>query len=98
MIGTLVGNNMKYKTFTFEEAAKLNPENPEFTELLEYHDFDYRSVVCEIEGDKPIRILGMDGGEPEDQTLYRDWSWVASELNKAFEIGRNQVLESEIGT
>lgn len=27
------------------------------------------------------RKLGTDGGEPEDQTLVRDWSWVANELN-----------------
>ena len=29
-----------------------------------------------------IRIVGSDGGEPEDQLLVRDWSWVADEMNK----------------
>lgn len=28
-----------------------------------------------------LRILGCDGGEPEDQTLLRDWKWVVVELN-----------------
>lgn len=27
------------------------------------------------------RVLGSDGGEPEDQTLLRDWDWVPNELN-----------------
>lgn len=27
------------------------------------------------------RIVGGDGGEPEDQTLLRDWKWVPVELN-----------------
>lgn len=26
--------------------------------------------------------VGRDGGEPEDQTLVRDWDWVAKALNK----------------
>lgn len=34
-----------------------------------------------IPGKKP-RLVGTDGGEPEDQTLSRDWSWVQRELNK----------------
>lgn len=27
------------------------------------------------------RVVGSDGGEPEDQLLVRDWSWVVEELN-----------------
>lgn len=27
------------------------------------------------------RLVGMDGGEPEDQLLIRDWAWVVTELN-----------------
>jgi hypothetical protein len=33
-------------------------------------------------------IVGYDGGEPEDQTLGRDWSWVVDALNAAFRAGR----------
>jgi hypothetical protein len=29
--------------------------------------------------------VGRDGGEPEDQTLSRDWDWVVSALNKVAE-------------
>jgi hypothetical protein len=27
-------------------------------------------------------VVGSDGGEPEDQTLNRDWSWVVPLLNR----------------
>jgi hypothetical protein len=30
---------------------------------------------------KAVRIVGSDGGEPEDQLLVRNWSWVAKEMN-----------------
>jgi hypothetical protein len=46
------------------------------------------------------RIVGRDGGEPEDQSLGRDWSWVADALNEmeqerieAREAGRRAGLE-----
>ena len=29
-----------------------------------------------------FRLVGQDGGEPEDQLLVRDWSWVCDELNR----------------
>lgn len=28
------------------------------------------------------RLVGIDGGEPEDQLLCRDWKWVPEELNR----------------
>lgn len=28
-----------------------------------------------------------DGGEPEDNTFYRDWSWVESIIEKAYKFG-----------
>lgn len=31
---------------------------------------------------QPIRWVGSDGGEPEDQLLVRDWKWVVEELNR----------------
>jgi len=31
---------------------------------------------------KLIRAIGSDGGEPEDQLLVRDWSWVVEALNE----------------
>jgi hypothetical protein len=39
-------------------------------------------ICYETDGEKPIRIVGSDAGEPEDKILIRNFSWVADELNK----------------
>lgn len=63
-------------------------------ELLEFApEFDNRWVeewtraVVRRQQGKIIEVLGTDGGEPEDQTLTRDWSWVVSSLNDAYSLG-----------
>jgi len=43
---------------------------------------DCRYAIVEFNGEKPVRVVGSDGGEPEDQLLVRDWSWVWVEMNK----------------
>lgn len=40
-----------------------------------------------VEDGKPVRLLGDDTGEPEDQCLVRNWSWVAVELERAYREG-----------
>ena len=39
-----------------------------------------------VPGETP-RLVGSDGGEPEDNSFYRDWAWVVGELNAAYERG-----------
>lgn len=34
-----------------------------------------------------------DGGEPEDNSFLRDWSWVADELRNAYEQGKKDAGE-----
>lgn len=50
------------------------------------HDRHFLDGWCwclyETDGEKPIRLIAEDGGEPEDQCLVRDWDWVPTELNK----------------
>jgi len=61
-----------------------------------YDDFHWVLVEFDDEN-KPLRILGEDGGEPEDQKLVRDWKWVADELNKLADSERelnNRLLEN----
>jgi hypothetical protein len=43
---------------------------------------DWHLCLYETDGEKPTRLVGEDGGEPEDQTLYRDLKWVPVEMNK----------------
>ena len=42
------------------------------------HD-DY---CCGVYDNKTGEVIHWDNGEPEDQTLYRDWSWVVPLLNE----------------
>ena len=35
------------------------------------------AALVEFDGDRIVDVVAWDGGEPEDQTLWRDWSWIA---------------------
>lgn len=37
-------------------------------------------------------ISHLDGGEPEDQSFNRDWSWIKGELERAYETGRQDIM------
>lgn len=51
------------------------------------HDSSYRGcLVIRWPEDSPE--VRWDGGEPEDQTLGRDWSWVRRAILRAYEAGR----------
>lgn len=41
-------------------------------------ELSHRALVDSADG----RELGTDGGEPEDQSFWRDWAWVPDELNR----------------
>ena len=43
---------------------------------------EYGSEYVELVDTKTGEVVGSDGGEPEDNTFYRDWSWVPTLLNK----------------
>jgi len=46
---------------------------------------EYCAVLVEIHPNGKIaRILGTDQGEPEDKTLWRDFSWVPDILNEYY--------------
>ena len=42
----------------------------------------YDEYNCGVYDTKTKKVLHWDGGEPEDNTLYRDWSWVVPLLNE----------------
>lgn len=50
----------------------------------------YHYYIFLVDDDK-FEYVNRDGGEPEDQTLSRDWSWVVPELNKALRDRRSGV-------
>ena len=50
-------------------------------EKFEYCD-KYSNVLVQVTSSgEVIRFINSDGGEPEDQSFLRDWSWVVDELN-----------------
>lgn len=49
----------------------------------------YGKGIWRCEDGVPVEFIGEDGGEPEDQTLGRDWKWVAPALMAAYKLGRN---------
>jgi hypothetical protein len=76
---------MKYKVLSVGDAIKSGFEN--LTYLMAVTNDEYTWCVFEMDGDKPVRLIGNDGGDPEDQILVRDWSWVVTALNEAYEKG-----------
>ena len=58
------------------DYAKQYPES-ETAEYVEAGADLYWLCVDTTDG----RVLGVDGGEPEDALLVRDWKWVTRELN-----------------
>jgi hypothetical protein len=77
--------NVKYVICRLDTAKKLG-----YPGIAEWYDPDelyYINGVFRFEDGKPVDLVGTDGGEPEDQTLTRDWAWVASTLTKAYALG-----------
>lgn len=61
-------------------------------------DYNFRSrlVITDDKGERDY----WDGGEPEDNSYTRNWSWIADELRNAYARGRidaaTDAYESEI--
>jgi hypothetical protein len=96
-----------YRSMTGEQAraAGAAPDLIDYPLTLDAdrdaYEPDRRGVFRLADG-RPVELLGTDGGEPEDQTLGRDWSWVAGALSDAHtrgvNIGLNQVNDGHIDT
>lgn len=70
-------NSARFQVVSTKEAIALGALDPE-----EYDENDYyRQYLVDTLND-PARLVGHDGGEPEDQILCRDWRWVVKELNR----------------
>lgn len=71
----------------------MSKEDAKAAGLWDGYIGDYGEVVIENLPDGTKRVIGEDGGEPEDQRLSRDWRWVVPSLNKAFQAGMDGVAE-----
>ncbi len=84
-LATIKSNIMRteYRVVSLKQAYELGV----FPDYERYDAGDYRSAIVRFKNNKAIEFIGMDGGEPEDQTLYRDWGWVVGALNNAYHRG-----------
>lgn len=73
---------MRFKIVSNDELSSLGSD---MGSILD----EYGNSIIEILEDGTVNWIGSDGGEPEDQFLTRDWSWVVGALNKAYEDGKN---------
>lgn len=53
---------------------------------------DYNTTMI-ISGSNMLTSTYTDGGEPEDASFTRDWAWVGTELERAYEMGRRDAYE-----
>jgi hypothetical protein len=81
-----------YRTMTGEQAraAGAAPDLIDYPLTLDADRDAYESNhwgVFRLADGVPVELLGTDGGEPEDQTLARDWAWVTGALTAAYTYG-----------
>lgn len=50
-------------------------------------EWEFEHAVVRVEDGCMVEIIGEDGGEPEDNTLTRDWAWIDDALNEAYRLG-----------
>ena len=60
----------------------------------EEDDWDYGAIAYMVDGDEKTEI-GWFGGEPEDNTHYRQYSWVIGALNEAYKLGVQDGIRKE---
>ena len=67
-------------------VQEQHPEIP-----VDYYDEIY--ALVKFVNDKPREVIAFDGGEPEDNSFIRDWSWVPGALEQAYEEGFSRGFE-----
>lgn len=71
-----------------EEVNRLVKEHGLEKSWIKLVQADYRTMMI-ISGEGILPSSYTDGGEPEDNSFSRDWSWIKTELERAYELGRS---------
>jgi hypothetical protein len=72
------------------DGQKVDTSKRYYIDDLPDGEFGWR-IIDRVTGEE----VGRDGGEPEDQSLVRDWEWVVHALNAARAEGYKQGQEDE---
>lgn len=78
------------------DSEEIKEQYPEY-----YDDYDgafFSALVVRNLGGHIVELVAIDGGEPEDQSFRRDWSWVPDALNDAYDRGYDAGVDAERGT
>ncbi len=85
----------RYLPEDMREAFNHDENNERFcvVRITQSEPFDSeKGIVIDREIEE---VLGFDYGKPEDQTLLRDWNWVAGALNDAYQLGREHAWQEK---
>ena len=66
----------RFIVVNFGDAQRL-----EYPDIEDYYRDDFNNCIYETDGEKPVRLVAVDGYEPEDCFFHRDLNWILSELN-----------------
>jgi len=58
------------------------------------NDWESRTILTVKHNGKLI-CEEWDGGEPEDQSFYRDWNWVPDMLQKMYNLGKTDAIKEK---
>lgn len=74
----------------YEYRSALDPDVLKHQpEAANFDDADFTTALVRVRGGHVIEVIAFDGGEPEDNSFTRDWSWVAGALKNAYDRGFN---------
>lgn len=75
-----------------EEVDRLVKEHNLDKAYVHLVQADYKTTMV-ISAECALSSYYTDNGEPEDATFYRDWSWVKTELERAYELGKRDAYD-----
>ena len=82
---------MSYEVKIISSMEELNELPKEYIDSYDWEIKKYLNLLI-IKFNDEIIYSQVDGGEPEDQSFLRDWSWVKSALEEAFRLGKLEGL------
>lgn len=84
-------SSVTYRALGPDTAVAAGAAEELVVDLRPFSDWNMPSTgVFRLVDGVPVELLGSDGGEPEDQTLGRRWSWVPGALTMAYDFGRTE--------
>lgn len=76
-----------YRVIPMEEAIREQYEDVIRWVGEDTYVEEWESGIWYCEDGRPVKMLAMDGGEPEDNMFIRDGAWIAPALQAAYDSG-----------